>query len=307
MVLGLLLTLSVSLADTKSFDVAIISSGNNQVYSRIINIITNTTKKSHPHISFRTFYADSFSSVNNKINDANLLVTIGKRAMIVASQLNISPPILATLVPQQSFEKYHSTLTKANSKVTAIYIDSTPRKQVMLAKLLLGNLQTVGILLSDNLSPKEQQLAAIVKHSGLKPNILKVSPTDNIIRKLSRLIGSSDVLLAIPDPLIFNRNTARNILLTTYRQRVPVIGFSSNYVKAGALAAVFSTPGQIARQTATTILGILDSSLPFPSRGSYPNEFNVSVNSSVARSLGISTPPIPQIKQELKKLLVEFK
>ena len=41
----------------------------------------------------------------------------------------------------------------------------------------------------------------------------------------------------------------RNILLTSYRRGVPLVGLSQAYVNAGALAAIFSTTEQLAEQT----------------------------------------------------------
>lgn len=307
--LCLILILFATPAHTKTFNVAIISSGNNQTYSQIIETIQDSAKqKNKALLSFSIFYVDSLSTTNdNEITNADLLVTIGKRAMIAASQRKTSPPILSTLIPRQAFKQYRPALAATNKRVTAIYIDTAPEKQVLLAKLLLGKLQTVGILVSKDITPGKQQIHNLVKKTGLKSTIVSVSQMDNIIRKLSRVISNSDVLLALPDPLIFNRNTARNILLTTYRKRIPIIGFSANYVKAGALAAVYSTPEQIANQTGKAIIDILDSSSPFPKNGRYPEQYSIAVNRNVAHSLAISVPNNALLKKELQKMVAKLK
>jgi hypothetical protein len=54
-----------------------------------------------------------------------------------------------------------------------------------------------------------------------------------------------DALLAVPDPLVFNSQTAANILAAAYRRRIPLIGFSPAYTRAGALVSLYSTPDQI--------------------------------------------------------------
>ncbi|MES9968078.1 MAG: hypothetical protein ABW074_12490, partial [Sedimenticola sp.] len=63
---------------------------------------------------------------------------------------------------------------------------------------------------------------------------------------------------------------------------------SAAYVKAGALAAVYSTPEDIGRQLAETIKEFLDSGgkrLPPPR---FPSYFNISTNETVAKSLGLT-------------------
>lgn len=293
----------------KTYDIAIISSGNSTIYSRIIESVKNTiTQRNSLSVSFTVFNADEISKTTiTKIHNSDILLTIGQRAMLATTQLEKSPPIVATLIPRLSFQNNLPALKFANDKVSAIYIGSPSKRQIFLAKILLGEMQTVGILLSKNTSTDKNQIISTLNNVGLNFIIGEVSSADKIIQKLSHTINSSDALLAFPDPIIFNRNTTRNILLTTYRQRIPVIAFSSNYVKAGALAATFSTPEQIAQQTGRTIINILTGIKPFPHGGRYPEEFNIAVNQNVARSLSIITPPVATIKKSLDKLLGKYK
>jgi ABC-type uncharacterized transport system substrate-binding protein len=111
------------------------------------------------------------------------------------------------------------------------------------------------------------------------------------------LLGRSEVLLALPDAAVYNDSTIRNILLATYRRGIPLIGFSSGYVKAGALCAVFSTPAQIATQAAALILQFANThALPFPQ---YSHEFEVMVNEQVARSLDLQVKGASALHDEI--------
>jgi len=106
------------------------------------------------------------------------------------------------------------------------------------------------------------------------------------------------VLLVLPDSAIYNGLTIRNILLATYRSSVPLIGFSSFYVKAGALCAVFSAPEQIAAQVASLIRQFGETRL-LPA-AQYPQEFEVMVNERVAHSLGLHIRPAIELGAEIK-------
>jgi ABC-type uncharacterized transport system substrate-binding protein len=77
----------------------------------------------------------------------------------------------------------------------------------------------------------------------------------------------------------------RNLLLTSFRARVPVVGFSSAYARAGAVMSLYSSPDQIARQAADAVnQWMRDRNWPHPQ---HPRHFTVSVNAHVARSLGL--------------------
>jgi ABC-type uncharacterized transport system substrate-binding protein len=132
---------------------------------------------------------------------------------------------------------------------------------------------------------------------GFSLNIQAVPSQNQLAGSLSALLAVSDVLLVLPDADIYRSDTIRNILLETYRQHVPMIGLSQNYVRAGALCAVYSTPVQIANQAAKVVTQFSDTrKLP---DYQYPQEFEVAVNTQVARSLGLTIKSAEQLRMEI--------
>ena len=113
-----------------------------------------------------------------------------------------------------------------------------------------------------------------------------VSQESELIPKLKKLLDNSDAMLAIPDRLIYSRETAESILLTSYRHQKPMFGYSQSYVRAGALASVYSSTKQIAKQAAEIAIKSQAalSQLPSPQ---IPKYFSVTVNQQVAHSLNI--------------------
>ena len=127
-----------------------------------------------------------------------------------------------------------------------------------------------------------------------------VSSENEVGESLSHLLNDIDVLLALPDARIHNSHTISHILTASYRNSIPVIGFSSAYVKAGATAAVFTSLDDIAMQVA-------DATLEIFAHGKVANTrqqaayFSVSFNFEVARSLGL----VPISPSEIKKGMLE--
>ena len=212
-----------------------------------------------------------------------LVVAVGVQALQAAAGTSEHTAILGVLVPQQSYDAIKAALPTSRN-LSAITLDQPLPRQLALLRHTLPQARTIGVLLgpsstaqADALEQAAPPLAVVSEHAEAELLLLPA---------LKQVLAASDVLLSLPDPRIFNRNTAQTILLTSYRYQKPVIGFSKAYVTAGALAAVFSTPQQIARQAAELILALDPGQAALPSV-SHPRYFSVAVNHQVARSLGI--------------------
>ena len=116
---------------------------------------------------------------------------------------------------------------------------------------------------------------------------------------LENVLSESDVLLAETDPRVFNRNTAQSLFLTSYRYRTPVLGYSRSLTRAGALLSLHTSPAQVGRQTAESVIVALQGksvNLPLPA---HPVYFSVSINEQVARSLGYTLLPEAELEKRL--------
>ena len=87
--------------------------------------------------------------------------------------------------------------------------------------------------------------------------------------------------------MFYNSSSIQNILLASFRAKIPMVAFSPAYVRAGALLALHVTPTQIGVQAGAISWGVLQdkalSATPL-----YSRDFSVAVNDHVARSLGLS-------------------
>jgi ABC-type uncharacterized transport system substrate-binding protein len=208
--------------------------------------------------------------------------------------------MLAVLVPKEGFHKLlkeFSTQAKSSANVfSAIYLDQPYKRQLDLITAVLPRARSIGVLYST--APAElNKLSALVVARKLEFHERSSASSSTLYSNLQSLLLNSDVLLALPDAEIYNASTIRNILLATYRNKVPLVGFSSAYVKAGALCAVFSTPGQIAKQSLNIIQEYIETAnLP---AAQFAKEFEISVNEQVAHSLGINIRSESLLRSEI--------
>lgn len=253
---------------------------------------------STPH-GFYSVYADSVSA--STLNGANLVVTIGVRAAEAVAALPIRTPVLAAMVPRTWYFKTGKTLLADSGRrdSSVIYIDQPFERQAVLIRQALPDVGRVGVLLSAGQAGLVTELEAALRPHGLSLVSAILTDEGRLLPLLEGMLPDADLLLAIADPQVFNRSTAQSLFLTTYRYRVPVVGYSRSMTRAGALLSLHASPDQIGRQAAETAIAALQGAsvrLPAPA---YPAYFSISINDKVGRSLGYTLPAEAELEKRM--------
>lgn len=232
---------------------------------------------------------------------AKLQIAVGAAALQAALDSEVRAPILATLLPLASYEQIlEQTGRRSGRQVSALYLDQPLHRQFALIRLALPDTRRVGVVLGPQSRTVSAALTKAAEDQGLRLLTSRADTPDGIFAALQKLMGDIDVLLVAPDPVIYNSTTIQSILLTTYRAQIPLVGFSPAYVKAGALVAVYSSPGQLGTQAGEIAHGVL-AGRPLPA-AQPPRDFNVSGNAHVARSLGVPLENDAQLTDRLRQM-----
>jgi putative ABC transport system substrate-binding protein len=220
-------------------------------------------------------------SVNDQ--QADLIVTVGIKATDLVTDK--AAPVLAVMIPSIKYLDLQINQTRVK-QISAIYIDQPLSRQVALLSAALPENRRVGVLYSEESRIDLKELHNELDRQGYKLIAKKIRGSETLSSDLEDVLEHSDVLLAIPDSNIFNSSYIRNILLSSYRRRIPLVGLSQAYVNAGALCAIFSTPEQLAAQASTEVILFAQTRhLPGPQS---PAFFTIAVNREVARTLDIT-------------------
>ncbi|BAL26303.1 hypothetical protein AZKH_4023 [Azoarcus sp. KH32C] len=229
--------------------------------------------------------------------EARIIVTVGTQAAKAVGARRPAQPVLNTLLTRELYEAQPAPLPGQTR--SAIFLDQPPRRQLALLNAALPDQGTVALLVGPNSDELARQFVASAGEYKLRVNVVQVSQEREIYQALEKLLRERSVLFALPDATVFNTYTIQNILLTSYRHRTPLIGFSPAYVRAGALLALYSTPAQIGRQAAAIVRNVLTGmALPPPQ---VPREFEVAANPVVARSLGIELDAPERIAERVRE------
>jgi putative ABC transport system substrate-binding protein len=217
-----------------------------------------------------------------------LFVAFGAEAVTVLAKAPLRAPLLAALLPRSSFERaLLQSGRKGSSQFSALYLDQPLSRQLDLIHLALPNARRIGVLWGPASKGQATALSALLRARGLALVEANIEHNESIFPKLKKILEEADLLLALPDSLVYNSTSIQNILLTSIRARVPVVAFSAAFVRAGALLAVHVTPTQIGQQAAMLAQGVLRGKA-LPAMPVYASDFSVALNEHVARSLGLN-------------------
>jgi len=233
------------------------------------------------------------------IKKYSLLIAVGTQTTKTLLETNITTPILSTLIPRHISISLQSRFPHKKNW-SRILIDQPLDRQFHLITALLGSNKQSGILLGPYTKDLTNSLHKTAIETSQRITIEEIKNTDELTSSLKALSNKSNVLLTLPDPIIYNKSTIRGILLLAYRNKLPIIGFSQAYVKAGAIAAVYSKPEQISKQI-SNISSLFFINKSFSQKEYYPDEFSVALNKKIARSLGIKIATNESITQQIKK------
>lgn len=269
----------------------VISSDNSPHYGEFAAALSEDLNNSNWRIvASRT--ADNLRNVES----TDIIITAGSEAFRQTLQRTSGTPILATLLARQSYEQILRETPPAPRRISAIFLDQPPERQAaFIRKLLPGQRQVAALF-----GPETRSLAPPYRHAFLEAGLVLTEEhafdDASILNALNATLPRNAVLLAIPDSKIYRRDSIKAILITAFRYQRPAVGYSAAFVKAGGLAAIYSTPRQIARQAAQTVIAH-GTTLPVPA---WPRLFAVTINNSVANALGLPTKDEESILQALQ-------
>jgi len=262
--------------------------------------LINNLQKNIVRAGFKTHLLtlDPDNLETQKLNGYPLIIAVGSNATRALLSADINTPILSVLMPRHLAEKLRKQYPKRKNW-SSLLIDQPVERQFHLITSITGRPQKTGVLIGPYTKYLKKSLKKSAKKSRHTLTTRYVKNAEELTKSLKALARKSNILLTLPDPVIYNKNTIRGILLLSYRKKLPVIGFSKAYVKAGAIAAVYSQPNQISKQTISIIKRFFKKHF-FKRKEYHPKNFSVALNKKVARSLGISLPEKSLIIKRIK-------
>ena len=256
-------------------------------YSKLKNKLTKTSSITQ---------INSSDITDEILSQHKLIISIGYKSAKVMAKHQTKNNIIYTLIPDS--ESLQLNIPCEKTTCYKIYINQPVTRYVQLFKNLFPEGKTLVLATTKENSIKLQQVKKESKNNNLIFKNIHINK-NNISRTFINKLNNNDVLLALPNPDIYNANHAKSIILSTYHANVPIIAYSKSFAKAGALISLYSSIDNIAEITTNIVNAIIkDGSLK--QKEHYPDKFTIEINSAVARSMNINIDSENMLKRKIK-------
>lgn len=280
----------------------LIKSGNGEIYTRFEKSLNVTLTNINQQNSLTTLDIDAFNSPHNisVLTSFDAIISAGIEASIAVSNAHSTSPTIMAMLPKESYADINNPgkIICNIKNCHILLIDQPVQRQLQLLKLALPSANQISIISSHESSRLLTSITQNASKFGMTINNITVSDEDDVLSALNQNLTNSDVLMAIPDAIVYNRNTARAILLSAFHRRIPLFAYSRSFVRAGAILGIYSTPEDIARQVAELLSGNPKNTVtPLEI---YPKYYTIDINQRAADALGITIPDAALLAKRLQ-------
>ena len=238
------------------------------------------------------------SDIDNEIlNNHKLIVSIGYKAAKTISKYKIHNAVIHSLIPDNDATQNSIPCLKSNCY--KVYINQPTNSYIKLFKILFPQGKNLVFATTNTDSKISKQIKSTSENNSVIYKEIHIQKNNNISRIFINKLNSSDVLLALPNPEIYNASNAKSIILSSYHANVPIIAYSKSFAKAGALLSLYSSIDNIAETTASLVNTIITDGSQKQNEY-YPGNFTIEINSAVAHSLNINIDSESVLKRKIK-------
>lgn len=285
----------LGMTGVQAANVTVVLSDDAPSYHEVADAIESTVGSEHAVIRV---LSSKLSVSDSALSRAKLLVPVGVKATEQIAERGGKTPVLAVMVTEDWYrDDGRNQLTRGGRSAAALVLEQPFLRQFQLINSALPDITKVGVVVGQSNAGLLAELEKAASARQLTLVSATVDSESKLVATLGQVLADADILLAIPDAEVLNRNTVQSVLMTTYRYRDPVVGYSKSLTRAGALVSVYSSPRQIGRQAGEIVSGTLNGSKLVGLQ--WPKYYSISVNGHVARSLGVNVPSEQKLSQEL--------
>jgi putative ABC transport system substrate-binding protein len=225
----------------------------------------------------------------------NVIVTVTTPAALAAKQATSLIPIVFAAAGDPVGTGLVASLARPGGNVTGLsnLISDTGGKKLQLLREIVPDLGRLAIMANVSnpavvLELDDAQAAA--RTLGLEVTISEVRRVEDIASAFDALKGRADALYVCADPLMYTHRIRINTLALSVR--LPTMHGIREYVEAGGLMSYGANIADLFRRNAEYVDRILRGAKPSDIPVEQPTKFDLVINLTTARALGLTVPPI---------------
>jgi putative tryptophan/tyrosine transport system substrate-binding protein len=224
----------------------------------------------------------------------DVIVTSGTANVIAAKQATSVIPIVFAVAGDPIANNLVASLARPGGNVTGLSTVATDLagKRLELLRMAVPGfrrLATIGNVGNSLAVLEMKEVQAAAARFGLEAAALEIRRAEDITPAFEALKGGADALYVVADPLV-NTNRAR-IHTLAMGARLPAIYNAKEHVEAGGLMSYGPNFRELYRRAAEFVDKILRGAKPADIPVEQPTKFDLAINLTTAKALGITVPP----------------
>lgn len=215
----------------------------------------------------------------------SVILALGGLASEAALQAPGRPPVVAAMV-------LRTKALRGVANATGVGLEFPVDQQLSWLRRLLPARGRVSVLFSPQENAERMRDAQqAADRLGLDLGAIEVRTPADIPNALERVARGSGMLWGITDSVVLSPESARGLLLFSFRNRIPVVGVSTNWVRAGALCGFDRDYVDVGSQAAEMVLAILSGTPAEAIPPAPPRKMCSALNLKTARLMQIEFSP----------------
>jgi putative ABC transport system substrate-binding protein len=282
--------LNKNVGATEADKIVVLKNQNTEQYTEVQDGVKKYFRsKDVPIKLFEFSLQDSTSNATEiiqkiKNHKPKLIVCLGSLASDIAGKQIKGIPVISAMVLRPLKQE-----EAANRR--CLFLEHPLEVQLEWLQRFLPKAKNIGVLYHPDANKDMIDKAdKLFTQHGLTLLAHEVNSPQEIPIALKTLTRKVDVLWGVADKLVFNAKTAKYLLLFSFRNRIPLIGLSSPWVKAGALYALSWDYEDMGKQCGEMALEILQNKTAGSTSPVGPRKVEYSVNLKTAERMKLVIP-----------------
>lgn len=220
-----------------------------------------------------------------RATDSSLVVAVGLKAALAAKSEIVDIPILYMMI----LDPLKHRLNAEN--MTGVLLEIPTDRQFKIMRTFLPTLRRLSMLYDpDKTAPKVKEAESRAPPYEFQLRGFPVEHEKEVPQQLRALLSESEALWLVPDSTVLTDESIRFILESALAKHVPVVGFSSEFTRLGALLSMSIDYGEVGREAGLVAKRIVNGEQQLPLKPVSVQRIKITVNQKTARYLGITIP-----------------
>ena len=208
------------------------------------------------------------------------VVALGTQSTGAAAALDTSLPLVATMVMS-------APTTRTKRPVTTVSLELAPTPVLTKLRDVYPGRTRLTIVRGPSMATATlRSLEAAARTEGFTVASVDCSTPKLLLETINGLSGKTDWLWCLPDAALYPSAAVPTIVMASMRCRVPLIGFSEGFVRAGALVGFYADYHDVGRQAGESAIRLAAGGQLGPIQPA--RKIRIAVNERILRLLGIS-------------------